>query len=1252
MKKLIQSRLIISTVICMFSFAIKSFAFDYKISFTASGVKTSIDYVVVQNLTRGTTSTVTGGNLLELTAVQQVSANNGSLTIYPNPIQNKATVSYFSNLGGSTQLNIIGVDGRSLAGINKKLELGENHFDLTLPKGAYTLQINDNGQIYSAKILSQSSNTARIEFIGSEKIKPQDIQKIKTASVPMQYNLGDIILFKAYSGNYVSILTDIVSGDKTINFKFVECKDVDGNYYSTVTIGTQVWMAENLRTSKYRNNVIVTDKTNLSTWGTSTTEASSDYATPGNNTTYGKLYNWYAVSNTNNLAPLGWHVPTDADWTILSDSLGVQNLAGDKLKESGNIHWITLNTTATNSTGFTALPGGSKSTDNSFYDIGNMGYWWSNSEGTTTTNGWYRSLSNQNGMITRGYYTKAGGMSVRCVMGDLAILSTTTVSDITANGFISGGIISFDGNLPILSKGVCWSTNQNPTISDSKTNDGTNAEAFTSSITGLTIGATYYVRAYVTNSFGTSYGNQITVSTALPTVSTSSVSSITTSSANCGGNVTLSTGGASITTRGICWSTNQNPTLVDNFTTDGSGIGNYSSSIKDLNPETTYYVRAYATNSVGTSYGNQVSFSTKLPALTTTAISNLRSTSATCGGNITDGGGAPITVRGVCWSTSPSPTTALNTKTSNGTGSGSFVSSITGLNIGTTYYVRAYATSSIGTTYGNEISFSTVLATVSTNSISIITATTATCGGNVSDIGGAPVTVRGVCWNTSPTPTISNNKTIDGTGAGIFTSSITGLTAETTYYVRSYATNSIGTVYGNEISFSTKLPTITTSSVSSLTANSVTIGGNITDIGGAIVTERGVCWSTTTNPTITNNKTSDGIGTGSYTSQIDGLTAETTYYVRAYATNSIGTAYGNQITISTALPVVTTSVVSSITKSNATGGGSISLPTGAAPVTERGICWSTNQNPTIADNRTSDGTGKGTFSSSITNLIAETVYYVRAYATNSLGTSYGTQISFSTKLPVITTSNVSASSSTIAICGGNVVDIGGGEVTARGVCFSTNPSPTISDNKTSDGTGAGTFTSSIGLLSGTMYYVRAYATNSIGTSYGNEITIVLKFEIGQYANGGIVFYLDQTGLHGLVVSGNNQSSSAQWYNGGYTSTGATATSIGTGNQNTSSIITSQGLGNYAAKLCDDLVLDGFNDYYLPSKDELNQLFINRVVVNTTISRLGGTPLSGVLYWSSTENSTNSAFCQYFGTPTSIGSVDKNRTLYVRAIRAF
>ncbi len=186
--------------------------------------------------------------------------------------------------------------------------------------------------------------------------------------------------------------------------------------------------------------------------------------------------------------------------------------------------------------------------------------------------------------------------------------------------------------------------------------------------------------------------------------------------------------------------------------------------------------------------------------------------------------------------------------------------------------------------------------TVTTTSISNITDTTADSGGNVTDDGGVTVIARGVCWSTSQNPTTADSKTTNGTGTGIFTSEITGLSPGTTYYVRAYATNEAGTGYGSEVEFSALAvaPTVTTADISDITGTTADGGGNVTDDGGGTVTVRGVCWSTSESPTIADDKTEDGSGTGSFTSELTGLIAETTYYVRAYATNEISTAYGTQ----------------------------------------------------------------------------------------------------------------------------------------------------------------------------------------------------------------------------------------------------------------------------------------------------------------------------------------------------------------------
>ncbi len=183
-----------------------------------------------------------------------------------------------------------------------------------------------------------------------------------------------------------------------------------------------------------------------------------------------------------------------------------------------------------------------------------------------------------------------------------------------------------------------------------------------------------------------------------------------------------------------------------------------------------------------------------------------------------------------------------------------------------------------------------------------ITANSAFAEGLVSSDGGVAVIAKGICWSpTNKIPTTSDNKTIDGTGPGDFSSEMKGLTPGTTYYVRAYATNSVGTGYSSIVSFKTLalLPAVTTTEPSDITTTSLKIGGNITTDGGSAITARGVCWSTNMGPTTENNKTSDGTGTGIFSSTITGLKAGTTYYVKSYATNSLGTTYGPQFTVTT-----------------------------------------------------------------------------------------------------------------------------------------------------------------------------------------------------------------------------------------------------------------------------------------------------------------------------------------------------------------
>ena len=199
------------------------------------------------------------------------------------------------------------------------------------------------------------------------------------------------------------------------NINYGTVTDIDGNTYKTVTIGTQTWMAENLRTTTYNDGTAIVNVTDDDEWSALTTGAYCNY----NNTTstdtiatYGRLYNWHAV-NTGKLAPKGWHVPSDAEWTELIDYLGGRSVAGGKLKETGTTHWYRPNDGATNETGFTALPGGSRGSGGAFGGIGGYGFWWSATE-FNATYAWYRSMNFNTSNVGRNYGSKEVGFSVRC----------------------------------------------------------------------------------------------------------------------------------------------------------------------------------------------------------------------------------------------------------------------------------------------------------------------------------------------------------------------------------------------------------------------------------------------------------------------------------------------------------------------------------------------------------------------------------------------------------------------------------------------------------------------------------------------------------------------------------------------------------------------------------------------------------------------------------------------------------------------
>jgi hypothetical protein len=397
----------------------------------------------------------------------------------------------------------------------------------------------------------------------------------------------------------------------------------------------------------------------------------------------------------------------------------------------------------------------------------------------------------------------------------------------------------------------------------------------------------------------------------LALLTTTTATSITSTSVVTGGNV-YNTGGLAITAKGVAYGLNQNPTTSDAKTNDGTGGAVFSTTISGLLPNTTYYARAYAVNLVGTAYGSQITFKTNPavpPTITTKAVTNITTTSASIGGDISSSGDAPITARGTVWSTVTGPTVSLSSKTTDGSGIGSFISSLTGLTAGTRYYAKAYATNATGTYYGTEVKFAYVLApTMAALPAPTVTTNGANVTATITADGGGDITSYGFVWGTSVNPTTSaSSVTIANNTNGIYTNiplsySITGITRNVTYYVRSFAINSAGISYGQQTSF--VLPgtsaIVTTSDATGLTATSVTIGGNVTDEGGSPVTAKGIVYSTLSLPTTAlATKSSNGTGLGAFTTSISGLTRSTTYYYRAYATNANGTVYGTEKTFVT-----------------------------------------------------------------------------------------------------------------------------------------------------------------------------------------------------------------------------------------------------------------------------------------------------------------------------------------------------------------
>jgi len=452
-----------------------------------------------------------------------------------------------------------------------------------------------------------------------------------------------------------------------------------------------------------------------------------------------------------------------------------------------------------------------------------------------------------------------------------------------------------------------------------------------------------------------------------------------------------------------------------------------------------------------------------------------------------------------------------------------------------------------------------------------------------------------------------------------------------------------------------KLAVLTTSEVINVESQKALCGGVITSEGGSTVTNRGLCWSIGNTPTIADSKTESGAGEGTFSDTINGLIPNTTYFVRAYATNKTGTSYGGAVSFTTEKDDfwATMTSVTNITDTSASFYASVF----GYGITERGFTYS---NPN--EIRSKNGSGEGSFSLDVTGLTPGTSYWVKPYATNATSTVYGIGLPFKTKFrTLITTIAISDITKTTAYCGGYITNEGNSKVYERGVCWGTDTKPTIFGNKTSDGAGGGNYDSKMTGLKGlTTYYVRAYATNSEGTTYGNTVsfttTSIPPLEVGQAYQGGIIFYIYSKGengyiineTHGIIAATKDQGDSVYGNPWGCKGTKInTLEYLGWGKQNTINILKACPEPVIAAKICDELNLNGYTDWVLPSFDELESMYYKKAII-------GG--FRNYYYWSSTEDQRSLfrddyALCISF-TEGFDTYMSKNEYYLVRAIRYF
>lgn len=670
----------------------------------------------------------------------------------------------------------------------------------------------------------------------------------------------------------------------------------------------------------------------------------------------------------------------------------------------------------------------------------------------------------------------------------------------------------------------------------------------------------------------------------------------------------VNSGNPKYTERGFVYHTSPMPTkeqTIALLTAPVTEETKFSVKADGLELDQTYYVRAYATNMLGTVYSsNQISFiaNATLPTVSTQQVTqiDIASGTATFNGTIVTEGDPVYSERGFVYGTVPNPTIDGNKKIVSGRGTGAYSANITELSEGYTYYVRAYATNEQGTAYGVDVSFSFVatMPTVVTSPVSNIKIGngTVTFNGKVETLGDLGYTERGFVYNTTHNPTVDDTKLVaSGSGLGAYSLNASGIQEGAIYYVRSYLQNSKGVVYGEEVAFDFNaiMPTLSTKEVTNknIANGMATFNGIIETVGDPMYTERGFVYGIMHNPTLTDGSKLlvPGLGTGPYMANATGLSEGNLYYIRAYANTPKGCVYGEEVALNftATMPKVSTLAVTNINigAGTVTFNGKIDF-LGDLGYSERGFVFGQTRNPSKddADIKIVSGNNTGTYSISVSNLIMGSTYYVRAYAENTKGIVYGEEIIFDLNavMPIVSTDRIEFNN-TSAVFYGTVSSLGDPAYMERGFVYGTMLLPSLENAATkivAEGTVLGVFNAEVSDLDPQeTYNIRAYVKSKAGVVYGEIKTVDPEFReywaLPTFVHAGQVYRVYPE-LHTKMT----------W--------------------------------EQANQACEDLSFAGYDDWILPSKEILNTMYINKDEIGgftTTID--DSAPNDDATYWSST-----------------------------------